>query len=157
MTVAFVGQTLCLPFQDSAGDAPALQDLVTAGRPRSAALRGHSSLRLSSLIQGFFGPQVIAFSAQFTLRCRCAGALFARPRLGPRKLLPLTRKARLPDRDACATGAFGTTLAAISLALVRISFARPIVLDHSATRTRRFQTGRFSEPTALRCFHCSKR
>jgi hypothetical protein len=49
-----------------------------------------SVLALAALIQGFFSPQAIAFSVQFTLRCRCTGALLARTRLWPRKLLSPT-------------------------------------------------------------------
>ncbi len=45
---------------------------------------------LATLIQGFFSSKAIAFSAQFTLRCRCTGALLARTRLCPRKLLSPT-------------------------------------------------------------------
>jgi hypothetical protein len=48
-----------------------------------------SVLALSPLIQGFFGAQIITFSAEFALRRRCAGTLLAGTRLGPRKFLPL--------------------------------------------------------------------
>ena len=45
---------------------------------------------LAALIQGFFSSKAIAFSAQFTLRCRCTGALLAWTRLCPCKLLSPT-------------------------------------------------------------------
>ncbi len=59
-----------------------------------AAGTQHSTLNrlmiLAALIESLFGAQVIAFSAQFALRCRCTGALLARTRLCPRKLLSPT-------------------------------------------------------------------
>jgi hypothetical protein len=100
--------------------------------------------RLSAaLIQGFFSPQAIAFPIQFTLRSRCAGTLLVRPRFRPRKPLSPTREAWFPNREADAPGAFGTTLAAVRLAVVRVSFARPLILDHSATGTRRHWNGAY--------------
>ena len=58
-------------------------------RGSHGALRSQPSV-LAALIQGLFSPQAIAFSVQFTLRCRRARALFARTRLCPRKLLSPT-------------------------------------------------------------------
>ncbi len=66
-----------------------------AGAQHSKERGSHGALRsqpavLAALIESLFGAQVIAFSAQFTLRCRCAGALLARTRVCPRKLLSPT-------------------------------------------------------------------
>ena len=47
-------------------------------------------LFLAALIESFFSAEIIAFPAEFALRCRRAGALFARTRRCPRKLLSLT-------------------------------------------------------------------
>jgi hypothetical protein len=67
-----------------------------------------------------------------------------------------TREARGFDSDAAATGAFGATLTAIGLAVVGVSFAGPIVLDHSATGTCRSRS-RFSKTIALRFFNSESR
>ena len=94
----------------------------------------------AGLIDRFFRSKIISFSAQFTFRCRRSRALLARPWLRPREFLSSAREARFADGDAGATGAFRTTLAAIGFAIVGISFARPLVLDHSATGTGRHRT-----------------
>src|SRR5206468_6013460 len=52
---------------------------------------------LAALIQCFFSSQAIAFSVQFTPRCRCARTLFAGARLCPRKPLSPTRETPFSD------------------------------------------------------------
>jgi hypothetical protein len=99
------------------------------------------------LIHGFRGAETIAFSAQFAFWGGRAGALFAGTRLGLCQFLAAPGEASFADGDAGAAGAFCATLAAIGLAFVRITFARPLVLLHSATGTRR-RRNRFPQTTA---------
>lgn len=106
---------------------------------------------LAALIQGFGGADTIAFAAQFALWSGRAGALLAGTRLGLRQFLPLAGEAGFADGDAGATGAFGATLAAVGFARVGVAFARPLVLLHSATGTRR-RRNRFPQTTALLLF-----
>ncbi len=103
----------------------------------------------AGLIDRFFRSKIISFSAQFTLRRRRSRALLAWPWLRPRQFLSPAREARFADGDAGATGAFRTTLAAVGFAIVGIPFSGPLVLNHSATGTRRQRT-RF---LALLFFH----
>src|SRR6267143_6946771 len=54
---------------------------------RSSLVTCHFYVILAALIEGFFSSQAIAFSVEFTLRCRRTRALLARTRLCPRKPL----------------------------------------------------------------------
>jgi hypothetical protein len=85
---------------------------------------------------------MISFPAEFAVRRGGAGALFARARFSAGELLALTGKTRFTDSSAYAAGAFGAPLATIGFAFVGVTFTRPIVLDHSATRASRFQSRR---------------
>ena len=105
------------------------------------------ALALAALIHGFGGADTIAFSAQFAFWGGRAGALLAGTRLGFCQFLAAAGKAGFPDVDAGATGAFGATLAAVGFAIVGVAFARPLVLLHSATGTRR-RRNRFPQTSA---------
>jgi len=93
--------------------------------------------RSTALVECFGGAKIVPLAAKFALRGRRAGTLFARAWFRPCQLLSLTREARFSDRDTGATGPFCATLAAISFALVRVSFPRPFILNHAATGTGR--------------------
>jgi hypothetical protein len=110
---------------------------------------------LAALIQGFGGAEAVAFAAELAFRGRGAGALLAGTRLGLGQSLAAAGEAGFADGDASATGAFGTSLAAVSLALVGVAFARPLVLLHSATGTRR-RRNRFPNTSALLFFRFHK-
>jgi len=103
------------------------------------------------LVHGFRGADTVAFSAQFAFRGGSAGALLAGTRLGLGQFLAPAGEASFPDGDAGASSAFRTTLAAVGLAFVSVSFTRPLVLLHSATGTRR-RWNRFPQTSASLLF-----
>ena len=115
-------------------------------RPGDRELRcNHSSPQYST----FNWLMILAALIEEPLRCPSYLVLrLVRPSVQVRRSAARPDAARLalvsvpgvrslvPDGDAYAAGAFGTILATIGLAVVRISFARPLILDHSATGTR---------------------
>ena len=89
------------------------------------------------LVDGLFSAAGISFSAQLAAWRRSSGTLFACAGRCLCEFLSLAGKARLGHGRARATGAFRTTLAAVRLSFVRVSFSGPLVLNHSTTWTRR--------------------
>ena len=95
----------------------------------------------AGFVNGLLGAAGISLPAEFALGRERSRTLFARSGFGPGEFLPFAGEARLGDAPANATGAFRTSLAAISLSFVCISFSGPLVLDYCATGARR-QRGR---------------
>jgi hypothetical protein len=88
----------------------------------------------AGLVNGFFGPDAIAFAAKFAFGRKSAGTLFAGARFSFSAFLSFTGKTGFGDRRASASRALGTALAAESFALVSVAFAGPLVFRHTATR-----------------------
>ncbi len=88
---------------------------------------------LYGFVNGLFSPAAISFPAEFALGRESASALFARTWFSPGEFLPFAGEARLGHAHASATGAFRTTLTAVSFSFVCISFTGPLVLNHCAT------------------------
>ena len=91
----------------------------------------------AGLVNSLFRAAGISLPAEFALGRESSSTLFARPRFGLSDFLSFAGEARLGHAHASATGAFRTTLAAVSFSFVGISFAGPLVLDHGATGARR--------------------
>jgi hypothetical protein len=91
----------------------------------------------AGLVDGLFGATNIPLPAEFALGRGRSSTLFARTRFGLGQFLPFAGETRLGHVHASATGALRTTLTAESFSFVCISFARPFVLGHGATRARR--------------------
>ena len=107
-----------------------------SGESRSNLFEAGNCAAAVGFVNGFLSPAGISRPAEFALGRKSARALFARSCFGLGELLPLAGETRLND-TATAAAAFRAALAAIRLSFVCISFARPLILNHGATRACR--------------------
>src|SRR4030095_10779318 len=94
------------------------------------------------LINGLFSAAGISRPAEFALGRESSSTLFARTWFGLSEFLSFAGEARLGHAHPSGAGAFRETRAAVTVSLVCIYFAGPLVFDYCATGARRQRSGR---------------